>query len=83
MGAELFIADGLTDGLDEANCRFSQFCGSTHIQTLRLFFYTLCVPCIPFYIAVYTRAYRHTSSHGLWPCSYANVAEYANDFSAA
>ena len=26
VGAELFHADGRTDGHDEANCRFSQFC---------------------------------------------------------
>ena len=76
----MFHADGRTDGLDEAYCRFSQFCGSAYIQTLCLFMYTLCVPYIPFYIAVYTRAYKHRSSHGLWPSSYANVAEYTKDF---
>jgi len=29
LGAELFHADGRTDRHDEANSRFSAFCGST------------------------------------------------------
>jgi hypothetical protein len=30
MGTELFHADGQTDGNDEANSRFSQFCKSAY-----------------------------------------------------
>jgi hypothetical protein len=41
MGAELFHADGRTDGHGEANCRFLQFCGSAYMQTLCLFMLTL------------------------------------------
>ena len=80
MGVKLFHEDGCTDGLDEANCRFSRFCGCAYIQTLCLFMYTLCVLYMPFYIAVHTGAYRHRSSHGLWPSSYANVAGYKKEF---
>jgi len=80
VGAELFHADGRTEGLDEANWHFSHFYGSAYIQTLCHFMYTLCVPYVPFCIEVYTLPYRHISSHGFWPSSCATVAEYKKDF---